>query len=715
MIRRAPEELEQAKRLERGLVIVRWVGIVLGVYLISQTNTGSPPYGGSLVVLLGEALMGLLAAWNIAVWVLTERLQSVTAMRRLGLACFAVDTAVVFAIAWLNSYDPKGAAWVVIYILPLEGAVRYRLTGALITVAVTFCSELAREAYLANRFDDYPFLMANVVLRVGVQAIVALVAGFMSRSLAREAENAAEQARRFQEAARRESLASRELAAFNTAILTGMAVEDPDMAIQLMAGAIGRDLGFETFVILLREGDDLVARGVHGLPVFEEPIPLGHGVTGTVAATGRAMLVPDVSEFAGYIETDPDVHSEMAAPLRIGDDVIGVVDVQSRAEGGFDDAALGLLTRLADQITLLIHRARLHAQQRETLERLRELDQMKSDFVAIASHELRTPLSAIHGYVTTLARRWERLSPEESRRFLDTISRQSERMARLVEDLLLVSKIEAGTIRINALQVTVAAVLDGTVESLGPEERSRVRLELSDGDGPAGSGPGGPGPSQPHRECPQVLPAIVAGGGSGGDVEREGSPVRDGPGNRHPAREPSPRVRAVPSGRVRAHPSGRGSRARALHHQTTGRGHGGNHRGDVLARIGLDLRGGAAAAAGAVEERSGRAAFGHGLPKLLERLHQRRQLIGRGATAGIGEHPDPGLAHPVRLLTHHRLGPAEGDAVGGDSQECHRVWPKAPDLSFQPSGALPQLLPAQLIRIGSGPLHQVGHTDPHIQ
>jgi signal transduction histidine kinase len=485
MIRRASGELEQAKRLERGLVIVRWVGIVLGVYLISQTNTGSPPYGGWRVVLLGEALMVVLAAWNVAVWLLTERLGSVTAMRRLGLACFAVDTAVVFGIAWLNSYDPKGAVWVVIYILPLEGAVRYRLTGALATVAITFCSELGREFYLASRFHDYPFLVANVILRVGIQAIVAMVAGFMSRSLAREAENAAEQARRFQEAARRESLARRELAAFNTAILTGMAVEDPDMAIQLMAGAIGRDLGFETFVILLREGDDLVAKGAYGLPVFDQPIPLGHGVTGTVAATGRAMLVPDVSEFAGYIEADPDVRSEMAAPLRVGDDVIGVVDVQGRAEGGFDDAALGVLTRLADQITLLIHSARLHAQQKETLERLRELDQMKSDFVAIASHELRTPLTAIHGYVTTLARRWERLSPDESRRFLDTISRQSERMARLVEDLLLVSKIEAGTIRINAQPVTVAAVLEGTVESLGPEDRSRIRLEVSDGDGPA--------------------------------------------------------------------------------------------------------------------------------------------------------------------------------------------------------------------------------------
>ncbi|HEX9235423.1 MAG TPA: histidine kinase dimerization/phospho-acceptor domain-containing protein, partial [Actinomycetota bacterium] len=484
MIRRVSGELEQARRLERGLAAVRWVGILLGVYLISQTNAGPPPFGGAGVVYAGQALMAGLALWNVAVLVLSNRLGSVAAMRRLGLVTFAVDAAVVFGIAWLNSYDPKGSVWVVIYILPLEGAVRYRLTGALAIVGVTFISEIGREAYLASRFASEPFLLPAVILRVGVQAIVALVAGFMARSLAREAENAAEQARRFQEAARRESLARRELAAFNTAILTGMAVEDMDTAIQLMTGAIGRDLGFESFSILLREEDVLVVKGAYGIPPLDSPIPMGRGVTGSVAAAGRALLVPDVSEFPTYIPGDPRVQAEMAAPMRIGEDVLGVVDVQGRTAGAFDDASLGLLTRLADQIALLIHSSRLHAQQKETLERLRDLDQMKSDFVAIASHELRTPLTAIHGYVTTLARRFDQLPPEEVQRFLETISRQSERMARLVEDLLLVSRIEAGTIRINALPAYLGAVLEDTVESLGPAERSRVRLEVTGADGP---------------------------------------------------------------------------------------------------------------------------------------------------------------------------------------------------------------------------------------
>src|SRR6266571_5196599 len=101
MIRRVSGELEQARRLERGLAAVRWVGILLGVYLISQTNAGPPPFGGAGVVYAGQALMAGLALWNVAVLVLSNRLGSVAAMRRLGLVTFAVDAAVVLGIAWL--------------------------------------------------------------------------------------------------------------------------------------------------------------------------------------------------------------------------------------------------------------------------------------------------------------------------------------------------------------------------------------------------------------------------------------------------------------------------------------------------------------------------------------------------------------------------------------------------------------------------------------
>jgi signal transduction histidine kinase len=488
--------VEQARRLELGLVRVRWFAAVLSLYLVSQTNAGQPPRASHTVLVGAYGIVGALVAGNIVIWLAAERLESARALQILGLCAFLFDAAVIFASAWIYSYDPKGSTWVVVYILPLEGALRYQLEGAMASVILTLFSEVAREAYLSHRFshavisggafiDKYPFLVSNLAFRVGVQGIIALVAGFMARSLAREAEKAEDQARRSEEAARREAAARRELAAFNTAILTGVAAEDLDSSLRLMAEAIGRDLDYESFSILLREDQELGVKGMYGMPFYEDRVPIGEGVTGKVAATGGGLVVPDVSAFRGYIVADPDMRSEMAAPMKIGDEVIGVLDVESRRLAAFDETSLDLLIRLADQIALVAHANRLLSQQTETVKRLQELDQMKSDFVAITSHELRTPITAIRGFIKTLMRTRRRLSEDQVITFMEIIDRQSGRLARLVEDLLFISRIEAGTVRLSVEEVDVPRFLKDVVDSQTLEGRSRIWLEVGEGVGKA--------------------------------------------------------------------------------------------------------------------------------------------------------------------------------------------------------------------------------------
>jgi signal transduction histidine kinase len=477
---RSSRDLDQARRLEHGLIKVRSFGAILGLYLVSQTNTGPRPWASNLVLGLAYAMMGALAAGNAVIWLATRRANTLERLQKIGLAAFAFDAVVLFALGWAFSYDPKGSTWVVVYILPLEGALRYRLAGAMASVALTLVNETAREAHLAARFADYPFLVSNVAFRVGIQAIIAAVAGFMARSLAMQAGRAEDEARRAEAVARRETSARRELAAFNTAILTGVAAEELDQSIRLMAEAIGRDLGFESFTILLRDDDHLVVKGMAGMPFYEDRIPIGEGVTGTVAASGRALMVPDVSKFQGYIEVDPSIRSEMAAPMRIGEEVVGVLDVESRRLDAFDQSALDVLVRLADQIALVANNNRLLSQQTETVRRLQELDQMKSDFVAITSHELRTPITAIRGFIKTLLRNQDRLEPEEVTSFMAIIDRQSSRLAQLVEDLLLMSKIEAGAIRLSIQPVRLGEFLRESVESIGPDAKARVEALARD-------------------------------------------------------------------------------------------------------------------------------------------------------------------------------------------------------------------------------------------
>lgn len=494
-------DIEQARRLELGLIVVRGFSVFLGLYLTIETNNGPPPHASQTVLAWGYALIGALAAGNLVMYLVWRRASTSGALEKLGFASYAFDIAIIFSFTWLYSYDPKGNTWVIIYILPLEGAIRYGLQGALSAVALALANEIGREQYLSDRFAlQYPFLWSNVVFRIGIDLIIALVAGFMARSLAKEAARAAGEARRAAHVASMEATARRELAAFNTAILTGVAAEDLDQSIRLMAAAIGRDLQFESFSILLAEGDHLVVKGMYGMPFYEDVVPIGQGVTGTVAATARALIVPDVSVFPTYIVADPDMRSEMAAPMRIGEDLIGVLDVESRELDAFDQASLDILVRLADQIALVAHSNRLLSQQTETVQRLQELDQMKSEFVAITSHELRTPITSIRGFVKTLLRNQERLSPGQVGSFMEIIDRQSARLARLVEDLLFVSRIEAGTLRLSMEEVELDRFLNETVESFGPDWRARVELRTEP--------PGATAVIDPHR-VEQILRNLV--------------------------------------------------------------------------------------------------------------------------------------------------------------------------------------------------------------
>ena len=475
------------------MVRVRWFGVLLGGYLVIQTNnTPIPPYASRATVAFAFSLIVLLCVGNIAVMVGMRRLHTVSGFRRLGYAAFALDAVVLFGLAWAYSFDPRGSVWVVMYILPLEGALRYQLNGALAVVAVSFVNEVAREAYMASRFTVarpdlylpvYGFVVGRIAFRVGMLALFASITGFMGRTLAQQRDRAAREAERFEDVARREAIARRELAAFNTVILAGVAAEDLKAAAQLMADAIGRDLDFETLTILVREGDALRVMGMYGMPFYDRLIPFSTGVTGTAAARGHPIKVADVRDFPEYIQVDPRIRSEMAAPMKIGDEIVGVLDVESHRANAFDDADLDLLTRLADQMALVVHSNQLLSQQRETMTRLQELDQMKSDFIAITSHELRTPITAIRGFIKTLQRNRERLSSEQVASFMQIIDRQSERLARLVEDLLFISKIEAGTIRLTVEDVDFVKFLKEVVDALGPEKRSRVWLDADEDAG----------------------------------------------------------------------------------------------------------------------------------------------------------------------------------------------------------------------------------------
>ena len=109
----------------------------------------------------------------------------------------------------------------------------------------------------------------------------------------------------------------------------------------------------------------------------------------------------------------------------------------------------------------------------------KEIEQMQRDFVWVVSHELRAPLTAIRGFAKTLVVKDEELSPQSRREFLATVNEQAERLARLVDDLLQVSRIEAKRVRVEWTEVPLAKLVGDLIVQFHSKWGSRrILLDL---------------------------------------------------------------------------------------------------------------------------------------------------------------------------------------------------------------------------------------------
>ena len=142
---------------------------------------------------------------------------------------------------------------------------------------------------------------------------------------------------------------------------------------------------------------------------------------------------------------------------------------------GLREAAVILKARLEErdraQRDADAHRAALLEREQAARRAAEALNRSKDEFIATVSHELRTPLNAIFGWVALL--KTGSLDEDARRRALDIIDRNTRAQARLIEDLLDMSRIIQGTVRLDMMPVDLGAVLDAAVESLRPTADAR--------------------------------------------------------------------------------------------------------------------------------------------------------------------------------------------------------------------------------------------------
>jgi signal transduction histidine kinase len=223
----------------------------------------------------------------------------------------------------------------------------------------------------------------------------------------------------------------------------------------------------------------------------------GEGRAGRVLADGRPWGDADTRGFHGPAEDVPiaaeGVRASALVPIRLQEACVGVLGVGRRDGGIFGAEAAETLQRLADQAAVaianalayreieelsrtleakVIERTRQLAETNAALEashaKLRELDRLKSEFVSNVSHELRTPLTAIRMAVDNLLDGVVGEVEPVLGRYLATVKHNTDRLVRLITDLLDLSRIEAGRIELHLAGMDVLDTIQEVADSLRP-------------------------------------------------------------------------------------------------------------------------------------------------------------------------------------------------------------------------------------------------------
>ena len=223
-------------------------------------------------------------------------------------------------------------------------------------------------------------------------------------------------------------------------------------------------LHVDTCAALLLDEDrnELVARAAVGIEEEVEQgvrIPVGGGFAGRIAAERHPVILAEVDHdhVLNPILLEKGIKSMLGVPLIVRGEVTGVIHVGTLVPHEFTKDDVELLQLVAERAALALDQARVHQE-------IVRLDEMKLNFVAIASHELRTPATSVYGILTTLRARGDELQPEVRVELEETAWFQADRLRRLIEQLLDLSRLDARAIEVQPQPLVLRRTLGDLVQ-----------------------------------------------------------------------------------------------------------------------------------------------------------------------------------------------------------------------------------------------------------
>jgi signal transduction histidine kinase/CHASE3 domain sensor protein len=323
------------------------------------------------------------------------------------------------------------------------------------------------------------------------------------------------------------------------------AAPDVQGALDVLCAVLGEGLGVDRVMTNTVDEDHRVLRGAQWhvstlAPLGDVPDELAPHV-GQLAeqlwsAAGRLaisdFLDPEVQEQerARIFTRETSARSVIMVPIGLGERVLVVIFVLTVHEPRrWTRAEANAVQQVAAFAARVLVQAEHEAYQQDHVDRLERLDRQKTDFLSTVSHELRTPLTSISGYLELLQDGDAGDLTPEQRSMLSVIERNSTRLRGLIEDLLVLNRIESGGLHVERQDVHIGELVQHTAEELAPlARRGDVELAVEGcGSGLVVTGDRG----HLHRAIVNVMSNAIKFTPAGGRVELSLEVLAAGPGS----------------------------------------------------------------------------------------------------------------------------------------------------------------------------------------
>ena len=254
---------------------------------------------------------------------------------------------------------------------------------------------------------------------------------------------------------------------------------DLEELLQLITATATEALNCEAASILLYDERHprlyfAAATGSNPAKLAEIPVPIDNSLAGTIFRTNQPMILNNADQDPRHFPLVADhinikVKTLLGVSMPIKDQTMGVLEAINKHGGNFDETDTAILSVVAAHAAIAINNARLFKARQQALEKVRTMNEIKNNFLALASHELRTPLGIIIGYATFLQSSSEGESTEHAGHVLTAASQ----MRTLLDQMNNLTMLQTDEMILRRVKIPVQDILHFALDEIKVTASSR--------------------------------------------------------------------------------------------------------------------------------------------------------------------------------------------------------------------------------------------------